>query len=364
MYWYMIRLLAFAAALLTVTSAAQAAEAAATPSTRELSGVACPLANSCWAVGDQTASGVTRTLIEHWNGTRWSVKASPSVAGSADTFLRAVRCAARLNCWAVGAATVGSSSQEPIAEHWNGRIWSLRILPEPAGLPADELRGVSCPGTTRCWAVGSAATKVGSPTRPLAEHWTGRKWSVVSTRSPGSFTNLNGVSCRSDINCWAVGAGVNGSLAEHWNGRTWSIVATPQGTLGGLNGVSCPGTVCLAAGLSGFPSALAERWNGTKWSLTPTAPLPPGTTSEFRGVSCVTSTSCFAVGGANNQTLIEHWLGSKWVRLKSPNPVGASSAELLAVYCRSATTCWAVGGPNATLAEHWNGSRWSIVRTP
>jgi hypothetical protein len=365
-----MRLLAVPAALLAVIAApAPPAKPAATSSSRALSGVTCPRATSCWAVGDQTASGVTRTLIEHWNGTRWSTKASPSVAGSSDTLLRGVSCSARLNCWAVGSATLGSTRQEPIAEHWNGRTWSLTVLPEPGGLAADGLAGVWCPGTTRCWAVGVASTRpVGAPFRPLAEHWTGKTWSVVLARASTGDSELVGVFCRLDTNCWAVGGPV---LAEHWNGRRWSVAATPP-EVDGLGGVWCPGTDCFATGISGFPSAIAERWNGRKWSLTPTAPLPMGTTSALPSVSCATSASCFAVGIDGVRTLIERWQGSKWVKANSPNPAGATSAELLAVFCLSSVACWAVGqspapglrGPDRTLAEHWNGTRWSIVPTP
>jgi hypothetical protein len=286
------------------------------------------------------------------------------------------QCAARLNCWAVGSATLGSTKKEPIAAHWNGSTWSLTVLPEPAGLAADDLRGVWCPGATRCWAVGSAAQQVSSSSvRPLAEHWTGKKWSVVPTRASGGFSVLSGVFCRLDTNCWAVGAGgagAGGGLAEHWNGQSWSVAVTPTGTGGGLVSVWCPGTDCMATGISGFPSAISERWNGSKWSLIPTAPVPVGATSDLSGVSCAASASCFAVGSVNAQTLIEHWQGSKWVRLKSPNPAGAGSAELRGVFCLSTAACWAVGSsdkqaftsPASTLAEHWNGTRWSIVTTP
>src|SRR5437016_5171251 len=45
----------------------------------ELISVAVVAANDVWAVGDITAgNGASQTLIEHWNGTAWSVVASPS----------------------------------------------------------------------------------------------------------------------------------------------------------------------------------------------------------------------------------------------------------------------------------------------
>ena len=369
----MIRFLAVPAAMLAVISAtARPAGSAAEAHGRVFNGVACPRVTSCWAVGQQTASGVTRSLIEHWNGRKWSEKASPSVAGSAETFLSEVSCSERLNCWAVGGASLGTRRQEPIAEHWNGRKWSLTVLPEPAGMAADGLAGVWCADPAGCWAVGSAARSAGGASpRPLAEHWNGRRWSVVATRASGSFGHLVGVFCRRDADCWAVGGVAAGGLAEHWNGRRWSLAATPS-TGGFLASVWCPGAECLATGDSGYPSAIVERWNGRKWSLTPTAPLPPGTSSDLLGLTCATAFNCFGVGIENTQTLIEHWRGSKWARVKTPNPARAALAELRAVSCPSPAACWAVGstgtqgftGRGSTLAEHWNGRRWSIVRTP
>lgn len=363
-------ILAAPATLLAVISAAvPPANPAAAPSQRAFIGVTCVRATSCWAVGEQTTSGVTRPLIEHWNGRKWSLKASPTVPGSTGTSLSAVSCPALRNCWAVGGAAIGSTKEEPIAERWNGRKWSLTVLPEPAGLAAEVLFGVWCPAATRCWAVGSAAKRQGVPSRPLAEHWTGKKWSVVATRARG--LNLLGVFCRWDTNCWAVGSGFQRGLAEHWNGHRWSVAGTPS-TGGGLASVSCPGRECVATGDSGFPSALAERWNGRKWSLMRTAPLPQGHLSILRGVSCATLINCVAVGSDNARTLIEAWRGSKWARVRSPNPAISKSAELSAVFCLSPGACWAVGGsakqqntgPDSTLAERWNGRRWSIVPTP
>ena len=44
------------------------------PSVNDLNGVASVSANDVWAVGDFiNASGSKQTLIEHWDGTSWSV---------------------------------------------------------------------------------------------------------------------------------------------------------------------------------------------------------------------------------------------------------------------------------------------------
>src|SRR5947209_4778701 len=63
------------------------------PSDNVLRGVATVSASNVWAVGDSLdASGANplfHTLIEHWNGTSWSVVASPNV-GSSENHLKGV----------------------------------------------------------------------------------------------------------------------------------------------------------------------------------------------------------------------------------------------------------------------------------
>src|SRR5438128_5538070 len=68
--------------------------------TNYLNGVTCVSASDCWAVGyynnGSGGSGVGQTLIEHWNGTSWSIVPSPNVGignvGTASNFLEAVTC--------------------------------------------------------------------------------------------------------------------------------------------------------------------------------------------------------------------------------------------------------------------------------
>lgn len=241
---------------------------------------------------------------------------------------------------------------------------------------ASQVVSVSCPPAGRCWAVGAINPGTQSA-KPLAEHCTGKRWSVVHNAAPGGNV-LSAVSCRRNTSCWAVGNGDEQTPAERWNGTRWSLAKTPP-TAGGLNGVSCPGTDCFAVGFGGFPAALAERWNGSRWSVMHT-PQPVGSQAAgYRGVSCLSSSDCFAAGlyfknlGSDvSSTLIERLRGSTWVIVRSPNPAGAGLADMHAVACASARACWAVGEqektpdvtPSRTPAERWNGTRWTIVPTP
>src|SRR5260221_12429446 len=97
-------------ALLLAPAVAQAAAWSVVPSPSPgvegnvLPAVASVSANDVWAVGEATdATGRQLTLTEHWNGTAWSVVASPNV-GSANNTLLAVAAVSTTEVWAVGRA--------------------------------------------------------------------------------------------------------------------------------------------------------------------------------------------------------------------------------------------------------------------
>ena len=50
------------------------------------------------------------------------------------------------------------------------------------GAASASLRAVFCLSPGACWAVGASAKReVTSPDSTLAEHWNGRRWSIVRT---------------------------------------------------------------------------------------------------------------------------------------------------------------------------------------
>jgi hypothetical protein len=89
-----------------------------------LSGVACTSARACTAVGYGLALGPlppianvggppVQTFVEHWNGRRWSVVATPNVFGLVGQ-LDAVACPSARACIAVGNWRLGTTL--PLAE--------------------------------------------------------------------------------------------------------------------------------------------------------------------------------------------------------------------------------------------------------
>src|SRR5947207_1428683 len=202
-------------------------------SSSNLSAVAAVSANDVWAVGSSgnQMSGA-QTLIEHWNGLSWSVVTSAN-PGSIYNTLYGVTAISATNVWAVGYYVNTTGVTQTLIEHWNGTSWSVVKSPSPA-TGNNELFSVSAASASSIWTVGfltnnSSQTPID---QTLIEHWNGSHWSVVKSPNPGSSSNyLNGVTAVSTRDVWAVGNGKTSSgktLIEHWNGTSWSVVPSPS----------------------------------------------------------------------------------------------------------------------------------------
>ena len=122
-----------------------------------------------WAAGyTRDASSLTplHTLIEHWDGTRWSVVPAPS-PGTA-TALTGITASSPANVWAVGSDTpAGAPGPQTLTLLWNGTSWATVPSPHPGSSSA--LTAVSAtPGGGPIWAVGSDTPAGSSQSAPLA----------------------------------------------------------------------------------------------------------------------------------------------------------------------------------------------------
>jgi hypothetical protein len=324
-----------------------------------LSGVACTSSVSCTAVGNyNNSSGITVTLVERWNGSTWTVEASPNPPGSYSSWFDGISCPAATSCTAVGGYENSSGTQFTLAEHWNGSTWAIQSTPNPTGSPLSELDAVSCAATNSCTAVGGYQDSSGEDMM-MAEQWNGSTWAIKTTPAPSGTTIsfLYGVSCATPTSCAAVGIHEPNiynvsTLAEHWNGSAWAIQSTVNPSGGGsLDTVSCAATnSCTALG-GGNSELLAEHWDGSTWAVQ-SIPNPSGSPSSgFKDISCTTATSCTAVGYylANSTTgtqltFAENWNGSTWAAQVTPNPASTGSSELWGISCVAVADCTAVGG--------------------
>ena len=204
-----------------------------------LSGISCPSASTCFAVGKGNGNdiGFTVILATTNGGGTWTDQ-SPGVNGS----LSGISCPSTSTCFAVG--WDGTPNATILATTNGGGTWTDQIL----GV-SGTLSGISCPSTSTCFAVGGDGTGF---THILATTNGGGTW---TDQILGVSVSLSGISCPSTSTCFAVGYGVRNGISltvilDTTNG-TWTDRS--PGGLGSLSGISCPSTsTCFAVG-----------WNGT-----------------------------------------------------------------------------------------------------
>ena len=323
-------------------------------------------ATDAWAVGSyqftpQGSAPINQTLVEHWNGTAWSVVASPDV-GSGQNDLFAVEAVSANNVWAVGTFfDYNALAWLTLVEHWNGSAWSVVPSPSPS-TRYNALQSIAAAGPNDVWAVGIEQTSSPINNRTLIEHWNGTAWSVVPSPNVGGGDNyLLGVAIASPADVWAVGLHDVQTLTEHWNGTAWSVVASPNtgpdaNSLRAVTVVSASDVWAVGyvyPGNGNPQRTLAEHWNGSAWSIVATPNSGTGNNS-LAAVAALSSTHVWAAGtfdSGSNKTLIERWDGASWKIVTSPSP--ATEAYLAGLATVPSSTVWAVGafeqGPGRTL---------------
>jgi len=132
-----------------------------------LTGVSCTSATRCIAVG-HTGGG---PLAERWNGTTWALQSVPTPASFFHPGLNDVSCTSASACVAVGFYITDDDVHLPLAATWNGTTWTVRATPPVNDL--SSLGSVSCTSASACIAVGTTPVGGNEIPTPLAEAWNG-----------------------------------------------------------------------------------------------------------------------------------------------------------------------------------------------
>jgi hypothetical protein len=247
-----------------------------------LASVSCTSATECTAVG-QTISGnpaKKAPLVERWNGTEWKTQTVATPSGYEEGWFSGVSCPASNACTAVGSYISPSLGVLALAERWNGTTWSVQATPELKEYFEIYLNGVSCSAASACTAVGEYQHALRHGKEALVERWNGTSWQIQESPNPTgkeaeekSQWKLSEVSCPSATSCVAIGSYNNSPghpgplLGERWNGTSWELefpINRSGVEFSGLEGISCSATVCIADGYSQKTSThietLAERF--------------------------------------------------------------------------------------------------------
>jgi hypothetical protein len=314
-----------------------------------LTDVALLSARESWAVGDTLAprSRVNRTLIERFDGSRWSVIPSPNQSGS-NNGLNGVSMAAGKG-WAVGYAA-GTGGHQPLAVRWDGARWSLA---SPAALTGNAyLTGVDSLADGSAWAVG-VQTAADGTWRTLVEHASGGAWTRAGSPNDGTTgtdNTLTAVGGTSATGLWAVGYRQSPQGLRPLVLRYDTAASPPSWvSVSGAGGVPSPGAVetvltgvdvrtagdVWAVGYYDQGSVkrpLALHWNGSSWSNSPV----PGA-GLLRQVRAIASGNVWSAGTYYNagehrvRTLLVRFDGTKWATVRSADAASPTGDELVGI---------------------------------
>jgi hypothetical protein len=304
----------------------------------EVDGFAARSATDVWAVGLRPGGRCQyQTLTQHWNGSTWTVIPSPSNT-TVNSVLDGVTVAGTRQAWAVGTVGCPADQSRTLTEHWNGSAWSIVASPN-GGVTGDHfstLQAVTAISPGDVWAVGGqAGIRNQTPaTVPLIEHWNGTRWSIVPAPT-AALGVLESVSATSASDVWAAGAGQQSgqsTVALHFNGSSWKLVTvpTPPGTSGALFAVKAISATDAWAVGEYFPNAggngkiLIDHWDGTSWQVVTAPPVGgPAALSALSAVDAAPGTGVWAVGfwvtGVAGNSIVLHWTGTAWKEETTPS---------------------------------------------
>src|SRR5215470_8395249 len=159
-------------------------------------------------------SFTTSAFALHYNGSSWTVTVlpQPAVTGPSSPILHGVTAVASNNVWAVGEnEEVPGLGITTLIEHWNGTAWSIVPSPTPGAYPA--LNAVAARSASDVYAVGFNMPSVnGGVQQGMILRWNGSAWSADTDPTAGTFSPLYGAATLpGGTSEWA--AGIN--AADH-----------------------------------------------------------------------------------------------------------------------------------------------------
>jgi hypothetical protein len=189
-----------------------------------LNAISASSASNVWAVGYElvgtsAANERYQTYSLHWNGSAWAIVGMPLITSSdhlLDYVFNSIDAISPTNVWAVGDigdnVDVGGTPTSTVIEHYNGTSWSIVASPSPGTAPT--LTGVTTTSATNVTAVGYDTPAGATGPQTLTLNWNGSAWTTVPSPNVGSSSLLTSVSTTPGAAItWAVGySGVSGSF--------------------------------------------------------------------------------------------------------------------------------------------------------
>jgi photosystem II stability/assembly factor-like uncharacterized protein len=322
--------------------------------TGDLGAVSCATVRRCWAVGivgpnPAPSTGATVIAATTNGGTTWKAQA---VSGGSTPQLSGVSCPTATECVAVGSNGASlPGSGVVITTSDAGATWTSVASPQNAL----AVLSVTCASPSDCVAIVSDGTST------WAAHSAdfGQSWQQEGNL-PSTFQPENDITCVAGGICLDAGYvptsnshGQGAVAVSADGGQTWALAAVPSG-IGVLQSTACPSTtVCLAAGttattVSDVVPAKGELLRSTDGGHTWEQSARTVPVEDVYGMACPSAQQCAMVG--------TFWFGLPEVGVGSvaqsidagstfrSSPTSYTPITLAAVACPSTSKCIAVGG--------------------
>jgi photosystem II stability/assembly factor-like uncharacterized protein len=222
-----------------------------------------------WAVGDAGIFRAASALIEHWNGSGWTIAAPPAHQPARGT-LSDVDVVSTHDVWSVGYSR-SAGRIHPLAERYDGQHWSLVQVPPPPGQSDVGLTGVAAVAEDDVWVTGTTDTETG---HPFVEHWNGRHWQTVSITVPGNDMVPLSIDAVAPDDVWVAGGNSHRQpVFAHWDGSSFHYVkvALDAQTVFGIDFTSSRDGVAVGISTTkrnGHRLVVPAHahWNGHNWT--------------------------------------------------------------------------------------------------
>src|SRR5258708_37545843 len=109
------------------------------------------------------SAGASGSTCQNWTGV------PPPNPGTIANNLQGVAVVSACDAWAVGSYFPQGRGLQTLIEHWNGSAWTVVASPDPG--TQNALYGVQAASPTDIWAVGYYTNGQTDTTKTLALHW-------------------------------------------------------------------------------------------------------------------------------------------------------------------------------------------------
>ncbi len=300
-----------------------------------LSGIDCPSASQCVAVGATVANG-EGVVVPVSSGAPGVPRLVPGAKE-----LTAVACRTAASCVAVG---VGGGHGVDV-DLTNGTPASAQTVLDMSAFDTISCLRSACYGAGRSLATGAIAS---GPTAVLTV--------------PGT-TSVNGIDCSGPGSCDAIASTSNGKdngVTFSYNGfRAGPLRVVPPATAT-FTGIACPGTSqCVAVGLGAFrvgsggpvsdQAVVVQIHSGSPEHL---VHIQGSSAVSLQAIACSSASTCEAVGSSGAASAATAGTGSTSrgavVEVTKGVPgrvqiLPGQTLQLNAISCPTSTQCWAVG---------------------